>query len=113
MSTVAVIRRCDREQCQVTFRVASERSRRVFCSTRCQVRQWRLEHPGPAGPRTSTRRPRMGDTPECGVCADMGAVELPELLPCPACRPVENAAERAACGLPAEPSGQDHPDGPV
>jgi hypothetical protein len=47
MTRVAVIRRCAREGCQSTFRVATERSRRVYCAPRCQVRQWRLEHPDP------------------------------------------------------------------
>lgn len=42
MTAVAVIRRCARDGCQVTFRVATERHRKRFCSPRCQVRQWRI-----------------------------------------------------------------------
>lgn len=38
----------------------------------------------------------------CGTCLDMGVVEVPELLPCPTCRPVEHAAERRLCGLPPQ-----------
>jgi hypothetical protein len=49
----------------------------------------------------------------CGECGDMGVIELPELLPCPTCRPVEHTAEREACGLPVNPSAGDHPNGPV
>jgi hypothetical protein len=37
--------------------------------------------------------------PPCATCDDMGVVELPELLPCPECRPVAHKAEREACGL--------------
>jgi hypothetical protein len=55
-AVVAVIRRCAREGCQVTFRVASERSRRRFCAPRCQVRHWRAEHAGPVAQDLAAER---------------------------------------------------------
>jgi hypothetical protein len=38
----------------------------------------------------------------CETCGDMGAVEYPELLPCPSCDPALYLAELVMCGLPTD-----------
>jgi hypothetical protein len=40
----------------------------------------------------------------CETCGDMGAVEFPELLPCPSCDPALYLAELVLCGLPTDTS---------
>lgn len=38
----------------------------------------------------------------CTTCEGMGAVEFPELLPCPECDPAQYLAELVLCGLPTD-----------